>query len=104
MHAWVAEYVVTGLYGPVTFQREYFETSPHQVSPDFATDICSNSIDERLAAARESRLIVIELEIFRDKGTELHEIAPVVSIEHHAIETSDGREKRVARLWVCGRL
>jgi hypothetical protein len=53
----------------------------------------SHSIDERLTAAGESRLIVVELEIFREKGTELHEIAPVVSIEHHAVETSDGREE-----------
>src|ERR1700730_9026265 len=76
----------------------YFETTSDKVSPDFATDILSHAIDERLTSASESRLIVIELEIFRDKGTQPHEVAPVVGVEQRAIETGDGSEKRVARL------
>jgi len=59
----------------------YFEASWQQVSTDFATYILSYSIDERLTPSGESCLIVLELEIFRDKGTQLHKVAPVVSVE-----------------------
>ncbi len=94
----VMEAVRADLDGTVVGEGIDLQRSGHKFSGDFAADIALDAGDERLASAGETGSVVVELEVFGDKGCESGEVAMVVGVEEFGVERLDGLEERIG----CG--
>src|SRR5215469_8976648 len=81
----------------IPLQRIDLERSGQEFPVHLAADVVFDRVEQVLAAECETRLVVIELQVVREEGAQLVELAAVVGVEHGNVESSNGLVELVGR-------
>ena len=88
--AGMVEAVNAHLQSAVTFHEINVQAAGNEFAGDLAADVFLDAVGQGNFAEGHAALIVVELDVFVDEGSELLEVAAVVGVEQRGIESGDG--------------